>query len=464
MSAMEALMWTLEADPRLSSTFANLTVFDRAPDMAEVARRMGSAAVAVPRLAQRVVSPSLPLGSPRWEFDAGFDPRNHLRSVSIGRKRSRAALLATAVELYSTPLDPSRPLWEFVLISGLPSGKSAMLQRFHHAITDGVGGIRMSEQFLDLERAPATRPAPRPPRSTPAPAPAPANSASATGHSPLESVVDAMRWPIGAARAAVERLGSLPHTRDELVAMGTEWVNAGRSLADGTMLVTGGRSPLWRQRGLGRAFLTYRLDLAEVKRAASALGGSVNDFFVSGIADAAGRYHRREGENVEHLRMSMPVSVRQDRSQAGNAFRPTQHDVPTGNMGPRQRFAAVHEMLSAARHERHELSLGPLAGAAGAVPPAALTWIGLRLTNSVDFATSNVRAAPFPVFMAGARMLENYPLGPVANTAFNLTTMSYDGSLFLGLVVDNDAVESPDRLLADLVDSYRDLFSAAPTT
>lgn len=447
-------MWTLEADPRLSSSFANLTIFDTTPDMAEVAARMTAAAVAVPRLGQRVVASTNPLDTPHWESDSSFDARNHLRAVALGRSKSKAALYELAARLYSEPFDPSRPLWEFVLITGLPRGRAAMVQRFHHSITDGVGGIRMSEQFLDIERNPKRRPTPVPPKNAPSRGSRPIRS------SPLTPLMDLLAWPAGAARSAVENLAHLTANPTAWLNAGQEWTAVAKSVAEGAQLAVGHHSALWEQRGLERAFLPSQLDLADVKTAARALGGSVNDFFVTGAADAAGRYHREFGHDIDRLRMSMPVSARRDRSQAGNSFRPTQHDLPTGEMGVAQRFAAVQATISHSRDERRELSLGPLAGAAGLLPAQALTWIGVRMTSSVDFATSNVRAAPFPVYMAGARMLENYPLGPLANTAFNLTTMSYDGTLFLGLVVDTVAIEYPDRLLAHLNDAYRDLFAA----
>jgi diacylglycerol O-acyltransferase len=66
--------------------------------------------------------------------------------------------------------------------------------------------------------------------------------------------------------------------------------------------------------------------------------------------------------------------------------------------------------------------------------------------ETVDFATSNVRGAPFPLYIAGARILANHPIGPTGGTAWNLTLMSYDGSLDMGLNVDAGAVEDPAAL------------------
>ena len=94
------------------------------------------------------------------------------------------------------------------------------------------------------------------------------------------------------------------------------------------------------------------------------------------------------------------------------------------------------------------------------LPSAALVRSGQHLAGSVDFVCSNVRAAPFDLFIAGGFMEANYPLGPLAGTAFNLTTMSYRGWLFLGLVTDPAAVDDPDELLGELERAYRELLRA----
>ena len=72
--------------------------------------------------------------------------------------------------------------------------------------------------------------------------------------------------------------------------------------------------------------------------------------------------------------------------------------------------------------------------------------VARQQVETVDFAASNVRGAPFPLYIAGARIEANYPIGPTGGTAWNLTLMSYDGSLDMGLNVDAGAVADPDAL------------------
>lgn len=459
MSGFESLMWELERDPRLSSAFANLTQFDRAPDRATFRARMATATLAVPRLRQRVVDPTTPWGHPSWAEDPDFDLDHHLRWVDLGGSATDRELYDLAATLMRQPFDRERPLWEFVTIEGLQHGRAAMLQRLHHTITDGEGGIRLSVQFLDFERHPA-------PPTHDEPRPSGGGTASRRGDTPDDGDTDDGEVPTerpgllqrstgrvtGAAARAVTEAAALRRRGTDLSAVARSTV---RQVTVGPR-----RSPLWTERSLERWLGTSELSLDEVKQAARELGGSVNDLFIAGAATAAGRVHAAAGHPVEELRVSMPVSTRHDRSVGGNAFSPTQTLVPTGDMEATERFERIHEILNGVKAERAIGSLEGAANAASLLPSVALVRTGQHLASSVDFVCSNVRAAPFDLFIGGALMEANYPLGPLAGTAFNLTTMSYRGTLFLGLVTDRAAIDDPDALLSQLVDCYAELLAA----
>ena len=83
---------------------------------------------------------------------------------------------------------------------------------------------------------------------------------------------------------------------------------------------------------------------------------------------------------------------------------------------------------------------------AAALPTSLVTRLARQQAQTVDFATSNVRGSPVPMYIAGAQLLENYPMGPLAGVAFNLTLLSYLGSLDMGLNIDAAAVAEPERL------------------
>ncbi|MCB1031750.1 MAG: DUF1298 domain-containing protein, partial [Acidimicrobiales bacterium] len=189
---------------------------------------------------------------------------------------------------------------------------------------------------------------------------------------------------------------------------------------------------------------------------AANLGGSVNDLFVAAAAGGAGAYHRRFGIDIDELRISMPVSNRTDRSPGGNAFTPTRVLVPVG-ADPIARFNEIHDRLAVTKTEKAMNFVNSAAGAVNLLPRQLLVQIARQQVSTVDFATSNVRAAPFPLYIAGAMLTANYPVGPIAGTAWNLTTMSYLGVLHLGLHADTAAVKDPAALRDEIAASFDEL-------
>jgi WS/DGAT/MGAT family acyltransferase len=455
MSDLEALMWSLEADPVLSSTFANLTFFDRPPELGALRRRLWRATRVVPRLRRRVIDGFGP-GAPSWEDDPDFDLDVHLRWLRLPPGATDADARAVAVELAATPFDRARPLWEFTVMEGLPDGRAAMVQKMHHTITDGEGGIKMSLEFIDLQR---DAPEPEPLDDGPPPPPARPPWAGA-----VEVISGLPRRSADAARRMVDTATDLArdplHVASLLAALPAETASTTRSLVRQLGVVDSHRSPLWSERSLDRQLETFDVPLAEAKAAATRLGGSVNDLFVAAAAGGAGTYHRRAGVGVTELRMSMPVSTRSERSPGGNAFTPTRVLVPV-TADPIERFHEIHERLVVTKTERSMALTASFAGLVNLLPQAVLVRLARQQVMTVDFATSNVRAAPFDLYIAGALMTGNYPLGPIAGTAWNLTTMSYRGVLNLGLHVDRAAVADPAQLRDDIEAAFTELLALA---
>lgn len=454
MSDVEALMWSLDADPMLSSTFANLTFFDGVPDEDRLRRRLWRASRVVPRLRQRV-DEGFGLAAPSWEEDPEFDLDRHVRWVQLPPGATDADARALAVDLAAAPFDRARPLWEFTVVEGLPGGRAAMVQKMHHTITDGKGGIRMSLEFIDLERD-----APEPPPLDDGPPPPPPRSAWAGAVDLFSSLA---RRNADTARRMVDAAASWArdpaHLASLVASLPAETAATAQSLIRQLGVVDGHRSPLWTDRSLDRHLECFEVPLADVKEAATRLGGSVNDLFVAAAAGGAGRYHRRHGAAVDELRMSMPVSTRTDHAPGGNAFTPTRVLVSLEE-DPRRRFSAIHDRLEVTKGERAMGLAAPLAGLANLLPQPVLVRLARQQVTTVDFTTSNVRAAPFDLYIAGALMTGNYPLGPIAGTAFNLTTMSYRGMLDLGLHVDCAAVAEPVELREDIEAAFEELLTS----
>ena len=414
-------MWAVERDPILRSSFLSLTLLEGTPDIARFRKRMAGAVENLPRLRQRVRGGNPPqLNWPEWVDDDSFDLDYHVRHVALPAPGSIEQLLELAAVEAQDNFDVARPLWTNWIVEGVEGGRSALLSKMHHTITDGVGGVRLSTQFIDLEpNAPDPEPQPRPVE----------DDSAGGGFSPFAALKLAGRTASAAATTVTHPLDA---------------VGAARSMLRQALVTESAHSTVWAgQRGLGRHFEILRFDLDEAKKAAHALGGTLNDLFVTGVAGGAAGYHRALGAEVDELRMAMPVNTRKDKSAGGNSFAPTRILVPAGIVDPAERFAAVRARLGATRSERALDFADQLAGVLTVVPTPLLMRLARQQVETVDFATSNVRGAPFDLYVAGARILSNHPFGPTAGTAFNATVLSYKGSMDVGVNIDTSAIADP---------------------
>lgn len=455
MSDVEALMWTLEKDPHLSSTFANVTIFDRLPDVARLRARMEHAVQAVPRLRQRVVPGIGRLAPPEWRADPDVDVDWHVRTIALPSPGSERQLFDLAAVLCAEPFDRTRPLWRFTIIEGLEGGRAAMVQQIHHTITDGEGGVRMSVQFIDFER---DAPDPAPPAiPVDGPDEAPPLVGSLVGDT-ADSLGHLFRRGLGMAQRTVTEAAGLARHPDRAVALASGSGATVQSLVRQAAVTDRALSPLWADRSLGRRLDVLRVPLEDARKVAKDLDGSVNDLFVAAVAGGAGRYHRERGIAVEELRMAMPISTRESKSAAGNSFMPTRTVVSIAE-DPRARFEAVRDRLAVTKTERSLRFIQSVAGLTNLLPTSVLVRTARQQVETVDFTTSNVRGAPFDLFIAGAHIDANYPLGPVAGTAFNATTLSVAGSLDIGVHTDTAAVDDPAALRDAIQLSFDELLA-----
>jgi hypothetical protein len=156
--------------------------------------------------------------------------------------------------------------------------------------------------------------------------------------------------------------------------------------------------------------------------------------------------------------MAMPISTREGKDASGNAFAPTRTLVSTV-ADPRERFDAIREQLAVTKTERSLRLVQALAGVANLLPTSLLVRTARQQVETVDFTTSNVRGAPFDLYIAGARIDANYPLGPVAGTAFNATLLSVAGSLDVGIHSDAGAIDDPAALRDAIAAGFDELLT-----
>ncbi len=464
MSDSEAIMWAVEKDPALRSDFCNLTVLDSAPDPDRIREKIGDALLGIPRLGQRVVSAPLRMVPPVWVDDPDLDIEYHVRRIAAPKPGGMRELLDLCAALAEAPFDRSRPLWEFTVIDGLAGGRTAMLQKMHHTITDGVGGLKLSLALVDFE------PDPEPAATIDGgagPNDDPADDADA-------DVEVARQSPIGVLRDAVgDAVGRhLSTTRTIAATAGHAVTHPGEapgnalgalrlvgSLRRQVLVTDSARSTVLTGRSLRRHLEVFTVALPAARDAAKRLGGSLNDVFVTGVAGALGRYAEKSGGSADELRMAMPVSTRERGERAANRFVPTRLLVPTDPHDVRERFATTAERMRDTRSEPALAAAELLAGFASGLPTSMLVAATHSQTRTIDFATSNLRGSPVPLYLAGSRIVANYPIGPRTGCALNVTLLSYCDELNMGLNIDPAAVTDVPLLMTCLSESFDELLN-----
>ncbi|MGH0036380.1 MAG: wax ester/triacylglycerol synthase family O-acyltransferase [Myxococcota bacterium] len=458
MSQADTLMWNLENDPVLRSTITSVWVLDARPDPERLHRQLERATRIIPRLRQRVVSDPLGLAPPRWEVDPHFDLCFHVRRVRAPEPGDERSLLDLARPIAMQSFDKDRPLWELTLVDGLEGGRSAVVMKLHHAISDGVGLVRMTECLIERTRDGSPEKPGRPLPEAPAARPVGSwdRTRDALGHRLRRRGAGLRDAALGVSRGVGSMLRSPVESARKLA--GTA-ASIGRVLAPATQPM----SPLMTDRSLGLRFDTLSVPLEDLKRTGRALGGTVNDVFVAAVAGGLGRYHESLGHPTDSLRMLMPVNMRSGEKgrRAGNQFAPARFAVPTGPLDPEERIRRVGALVREQRDEPALPLIDPISAALGGLPTAATVALFGAMQRTTDFTTSNVPGPPFETYVCGAKIERFMPFGPLAGAAINVTVFSYAGQMDLGIASDPAAVSEPELLVECLRKSFDEVLAAA---
>ena len=412
---------------------AGLYVLDCEPDWERLlaAHQWGSRLL--PRFRQRVVDPPLHVGLPAWAADPDFDLAYHVRRVRAPDPGGFDQVLDLAEQVAMTPFDRARSPWEAVLVEGLESGRAAYFLKPHHSLTDGQGGVQMLSLLHSRKREPSPeKPMPDPPPPKYAtPLSMLAEQAAGLAHSAPRAA--------GAAASRAARLAGGALLRAGAVA--GEGLRLGRSLARVLAPPPARPSPLLRGRSLSWRFGTLEVPFDELKLAARAADGSLNDAFIAALLGGFRRYHEHHNSELNDLPLAMPISLhRGDHPMGGNRFAGARFAAPAGEPDPAERIRLIHDFVLTARAEPALDALRLLAPAINRLPTPLVTCWCRAQTTKLDLQASNIAGIPYTVYMAGARIERLFPFGPLPGCAVMAALVSHDGTCCIGVNCDPAAV------------------------
>ncbi len=464
MTEHEALMWNIEKDPWLNPNGSAVTILDQPVDLDRFKRQVRHGVAKIPRLYQRVVPGLGRISTPAWAPDPEFNFDHHVLQIELPAPGTDQQLFDLVTKLAAEPLDRTRPLWRFVVIGGLEGGRGAIWSVFHHAISDGVGQIRMAELYQQATRDDEGHPEVDLEAIVAAASDAHAakerggNQATGVVNTAMGSLRHVARRQLGLTRRAVGEVMLWPADMSRAVEAADDVISATKNTVDqltGSSNERPGGSELWRNRSRHRRLQWVRVPLDALKASAKADGVTINDAFMAGLTDAAVAYHAKRDVAVDAFNTSFVVSTRSDNNIGGNSFTPVMVQVSGSAMGVGERFADIHAATERAREAAsHGGGMSGIAGLANLLPTSVVTKTARDRAGKIDFATSNLRGAPFPLYCAGAKVEAIICMGPVAGTAANITALSYDGNFDMGLMIDPVAIDDPEDFGNCVADAF----------
>ncbi|HKP44336.1 wax ester/triacylglycerol synthase domain-containing protein [Mycobacterium sp.] len=449
MRNTDAFTWAMESDPRLRSTVVTMIMLDRSPEWDEVRDRFDLASRNLPMFRQRVV-PSPPPAPPRWEQCPDFDLDFHIRRVTAPKPGTLDTVLEMARLAQMEDFDRARPLWKATLIDGLADGGAAVLCTFHHALTDGVGGVQIGMTLFDLDELPRRR------GRLPA-------QPEASESSWLRGYGDTARYDAGLAGTALTSAfksapGLLYNGIRRPIATVASATATAASVYRTVRPLSRTGSPLMKRRSLVRHLGVHEVPMPKLRAAAHRGGGALNDAFVAGVAGGLRRYHDKHGVAIGDLHLTMPISLRSETDEmGGNRITLMRFDVPAGLADPSARIREIHRRASNVRHERSLPHTQLIAGVLNLMP----RWYIGSILRHVDFVASDVPGIPVPVFLGGARVRDQYAFGPTVGAAVNITLLTYVDVCAFGINVDTGAIPDYEVFHDCLVDGFDEVLALA---
>lgn len=465
LSGLDATFLFLET-PEMPMHVGALHVFELPPGYkgkftTALRKHMASRLPAAPVLRRRLWWMPLNLANPAW-VDAEPDLREHIVEIRLPKGAAMATLEAEVSRLHPVLLPRNRPLWKFHVFEGLapsPDGRRrvALYTQLHHAAVDGQAAVALANAILDLTpepRAIEIRPSKRPKVFR------------------LE-MTEMLRGVIGSqAQKVSDIVRGLPAT------VGTLKTAASRAMAGSALMGNGKRSGnlalaprtvLNASVTTGRAFAGVSLPLAELKALGRAHGATLNDMVLMVCSTALRRYFARKRTLPrKSLIAAVPVSLR----EKGDTTADNQASISLVSLGThiadaRARLAHIHAATTRMKSTMGDLkSILPTDFPSLGVPwllEAATALYGKakvadRIPQVANVVISNVPGPPVPLYMAGARMLSNYPASIVVHgLALNITVQSYDQSMEFGLMADARAMPDVREFGAAIAVAFDDL-------
>lgn len=429
--------WLRMERPTNLMMITGVMMFESPLDIKTLRKVIESKFLSYPRFGQKVLD--TPTGA-FWQDDQDFDIDWHIRLTALPGKAGKKELERLTSQMASTPLDKTKPLWQFHLVEKFGGG-SALITRIHHCYADGMALVQvilsMTEVGGDSQRKAALA----------------KRWLKKEEHAPVAKRVGAIDRYMQLGGKMLEK--GMDFYRDPTLAamLASEGVDIAKEIGMALALPDDPETVLKGRLGVSkRVAWAEKLNLDEVKSVSRALGCTVNDLLLASATGALRSYMLERGEHLDGitLRATVPVNLRplEHAKQLGNHFGLVFLELPVGEANPMRRLERVAACMKVLRKSRQAVATFGALAAVGMAPPPMQAFALEMFSRKASAVATNVPGPQMPLYLGGRKITDMMFWVPqTGSIGLGISILSYNGSVHFGLIADAKLMPDPDSVI-----------------
>lgn len=390
---------------------------------------------------------------PAWVEDKEIDLDYHLRHSALPQPGGRAELFALVSRLHASLMDRTRPLWEVHVIEGLEGGKFAIYAKIHHSLVDGVAGMKLMQASYTED---ADKRGMLPPWAK--------GARPSRQKRKKEDLAfsDMLMQVFTALKAQATSVPGLVQTAKDMIDVARQSTGQG----SGVIPYQTPKSVLNQRVSAQRRFSAQSFPIDRIKALAKKTNATLNDIVMAMCAGMLRSYLIDVNQlPSKPLIADVPVSVRPQGQEAGNAISVILATLATNEADPAKRLNLIKESMKRGKEQLNRMSAAEIMNYTTLVmlPFTIGQIIGTagRIRPMFNVVISNVPGPKKPLYFDGAVMEAFYPVSLIFNgQAMNVTITSYVDSLDFGFTGCRKLVPEIDQFPRYLTQAFDDLEAA----
>ena len=371
-----------------------------------------------------------------WDEDQEFDLDHHFRHIALPQPGRIRELLTYISQEHSALLDRAKPLWTCNIIEGIEGNRFAMYFKIHHAMVDGIAGMRLVEKSLSHDPDAKSI---VPPWCVEGPR---AKRLKQPKSSKIKGFISTVKSQLESTPGVLYEL-SQTITKD--IGRNPDYVSSFQA-----------PSSILNQRvSSSRRFAAQSYEFSRLTAIAKALNVTINDVVLAVCSGALREYLITQNALPKKPLIAMvPASVRDDNSDLSNRITMILANLGTHKEEPLERLQIIRRSMLNAKQKFKRMNSSQILNYSAFVYSAA----GLNIASGLmpkrqafNLVISNVPGPSEPLYWNGAKLDALYPASIVLDgQALNITMTSYLDKLEVGLTACRNALPKMQNLLTHL--------------